>query len=63
MNILFEGLIYGLIEKKGNSDTVSHKLINSIQDGVLGEVSIDTYGGLEVPMGLGIIQQGKIVPY
>lgn len=63
MNILFEGLIYGLIEKKGNSDTVSHKLINSIQDGVMGEVSIDTYGGLEVPMGLGIIQQGEIVPY
>jgi branched-chain amino acid transport system substrate-binding protein len=63
MNILFEGLIYGLIEKKGNSDTVSHKLINSIHDGVMGEVSIDIYGGLEVPMGLGIIRQGKIVPY
>jgi len=63
MNILFEGLIYGLIGKKGNSDTVSRKLINSIQDGVMGEVSIDTYGGLEVPMGLGIIRQGEIVPY
>ena len=63
MNILFEGLIYGLIEKKGNSDTVSHKLINSIHDGVMGEVSIDTYGSLQVPMGLGIIRQGKIVPY
>ncbi len=63
MNILAEGLINGLIGKKGNPDTVSYKLINSIHDGVMGEVSIDSYGGLEVPMGLGIIRQGKIVPY
>jgi branched-chain amino acid transport system substrate-binding protein len=63
MNILSEGLINGLIIKKGNSDTVSYKLINSIHDAVMGEVSIDNYGSLEVPMGLGIIRQGKIVPY
>jgi branched-chain amino acid transport system substrate-binding protein len=62
MNILAEGLIYGLIDKKGNSDTVSRELINSMHDGVMGEVSIDTYGSLEVPMGLGIIRQGKIMP-
>ena len=63
ISILAEGLINSLIEKQGNSDTVSFKLINSIHYGIMGEVSIDSYGGLDVPMGLGIIQEGKIVPY
>jgi branched-chain amino acid transport system substrate-binding protein len=63
MNMLAEGLIKGLIGSRGNADTVSYKLINSIHNGVIGEVSIDNYGSLELPMGLGIIRQGKIVPY
>jgi hypothetical protein len=61
--MLAEGLIKGLIGSRGNADTVSYKLINSIHNGVIGEVSIDNYGSLELPMGLGIIRQGKIVPY
>ena len=63
VNIFAEGLIQGLIEKQGNADTVSFIITNHKYDGVMGEVSVDNEGGLIVPMGLGVIKQGKILPY
>ncbi len=63
VNIFAEGLIQGLIEKQGNADTVSFNITNHKYDGVMGEVSVDNEGGLTVPMGLGVIRQGKILPY
>lgn len=62
-NIFAEGLIKGLVEKQGNADTVSFIITNHKYDGVMGEVSVDNEGGLIVPMGLGVIKQGKILPY
>ena len=62
-NIFAEGLIKGLIEEQGNADTVSFIMTNHKYQGVMGEISIDNDGGLRVPMGLGVIRHGRILPY
>jgi branched-chain amino acid transport system substrate-binding protein len=61
--IFAEGLIEGLVEKQGNADTVSFKITNHKYSGVLGDVLVDNEGGLTVPMGIGMIRQGKVLPY
>lgn len=63
VHIFAEGLIEGLIEKKGNADTVSFIITNHKYSGVMGDVSVDNEGGLTVPMGIGVIRQGKVLPY
>ena len=63
MNIFAEGLIQGLVEKHGNADTVSFIITNHKYSGITGDISVDNEGGLSVPMGLGIIKKGRIVPY
>jgi branched-chain amino acid transport system substrate-binding protein len=62
-NIFAEGLIEGLVEKEGNADTVSFKITNHKYGGVMGDVLVDNEGGFTVPMGIGIIRQGKVLPY
>lgn len=62
IQILSGGLVEGLVISKGNADTVSFKITNRKYYGVIGDVSIDNMGGLIVPMGLGVIREGKIVP-
>ncbi len=62
MQILLEGLVEGLVIGKGNADTVSFKVTNRKYYGVIGDVSVDSMGGLIVPMGVGVIREGKIVP-
>jgi len=61
-NIFAEGLIEGLVEKQGNADTVSFKITNHKYSAVMGDVSVDNEGGLTVPMGIGIITKGKVLP-
>jgi branched-chain amino acid transport system substrate-binding protein len=63
VHIFAEGLIQGLIEKQGNADTVSFIITNHKYSGVMGDVSVDNEGGLTVPMGIGTIKQGKVMPY
>jgi ABC-type branched-subunit amino acid transport system substrate-binding protein len=62
MQILSEGLVEGLVIGKGNADTVSFKVTNRKSHGIMGDGSIDNMGGLTVPMGLGVIREGRIVP-
>jgi branched-chain amino acid transport system substrate-binding protein len=62
-NIFAEGLIEGFVEKQGNADTVSFKITDHKYSGVIGDVLVDNEGGLTVPMGIGIIRQGKVLPY
>ena len=61
--ILSEGLAKGLIEGKGNAETVSYLITNHKFSGVAGELSVDNEGGLKVPMGIGIVKHGRIEPY
>jgi hypothetical protein len=62
MQILLEGLVEGIVIGKGNAETVSFKVTNKKYNGVMGAVSVDNEGGLTVPMGLGVIRKGKIMP-
>jgi branched-chain amino acid transport system substrate-binding protein len=62
IQILSGGLVEGLVIGKGNADTVSFKVTNRKYYGVIGDVSVDNMGGLIVPMRLGVIREGKIVP-
>jgi branched-chain amino acid transport system substrate-binding protein len=61
MKILSEGLVEGLVIGKGNADTVSFKVTNRKNYGIMGDGSIDNMGGLTVPMGVGVIKEGKIM--
>ena len=62
VSILSEGLVDGLVSGHGNAETVSFKTTNRKYEGVMGNLAIDNEGGLSVPMGMGVIRKGKIVP-
>lgn len=56
-------LVDGLVSGHGNAETVSFKTTNRKYEGVvMGNLAIDNEGGLSVPMGMGVIRKGKIVP-
>ena len=55
-------LEHGLVSGHGNAETVSFKTTNRKYEGVMGNIAIDNEGGLSVPMGMGVIRKGKIVP-
>jgi len=62
VQILLEGLAYGLVKGHGNAETVSFHVTNRTYQGILGEVHVDNQGALMVPMELGVIREGKILP-
>jgi len=62
VSVLSEGLVDGLVSGHGNAETVSFKTTNRKYEGVMGDIAIDNEGGLSVPMGMGVIKKGKIVP-
>jgi branched-chain amino acid transport system substrate-binding protein len=62
VSILSEGLVDGLVSGHGNAETVSFKTTNRKYEGIMGNVAIDNEGGLSVPMGMGVIRKGKIIP-
>ncbi len=62
VGILSEGLVDGLVSGHGNAETVSFRTTNRKYEGVMGKIAIDNEGGLSVPMGMGVIRKGNIVP-
>lgn len=62
VQILLEGLAYGLVKGHGNAETVSFHVTNRTYQGIMGEVHVDNQGALIVPMELGVIREGKILP-
>jgi branched-chain amino acid transport system substrate-binding protein len=62
VQILLEGLAYGLVKGHGNAETVSYHVTNRTYQGIMGEVHVDDQGALIVPMKLGVIREGKISP-
>ena len=62
VQILSEGLAYGLLKGRGNAETVSFHVTNRTYQGIMGEVHVDNQGALIVPMELGVIREGKISP-
>ena len=60
VQILSEGLAYGLVKGRGNAETVSFHVTNRTYQGIMGEVHVDNQGALIVPMELGVIREGKI---
>ena len=63
IQILSEGLAYGLIKGQGSAETVSFHVTNRTYQGIMGEVHVDDQGALTLPMELGIIREGKILPF
>ncbi len=56
-------IVDGLIKADGKTDKVLSVLAKQEKyHGIMGESNIDDAGGLSVPMGLGIIKSGKIMP-
>ena len=62
VQILSEGLAYGLDKGQGSAETVSFHVTNRTYQGIMGEVHVDDQGALVVPMGMGVIIKGKILP-
>jgi branched-chain amino acid transport system substrate-binding protein len=62
IQILSEGLEYGLIKGQGTAETVSFHVTNRTYQGIMGEVHVDDQGALVVPMETGVIEKGKILP-
>jgi branched-chain amino acid transport system substrate-binding protein len=62
VQILSEGLAYGLIKGQGSAETVSFHVTNRTYQGIMGKVHVDNEGALTLPMELGIIREGKILP-
>ncbi len=62
IQILSEGLAYGFIKGQESAETVSYHVTNRTYQGIMGEVRVDDQGALTVPMELGIIREGKILP-
>jgi branched-chain amino acid transport system substrate-binding protein len=60
--ILAEGLAYSFIKGRGNPETVTFHVVGKRYQGIFGEVSIDNEGSLVVPMELGFMRDGKILP-
>ena len=56
-------LANALIEAKGDVEKAQKMLTTKGNfDGIMGQIKIDSEGGSEVPMGLGIIKAGQIMP-
>ena len=62
VQILAEGLAYGLNKGQGSAETVSFHVTNRTYQGIMGEVHVDNMGALVVPMEVGVIEKGKILP-
>jgi len=62
VQILSEGLEYGLKKGQGSAETVSFYVTNRTYQGIMGEVHVDDQGALAVPMEVGVIRKGKILP-
>jgi len=62
VQILSEGLAYGLNKGHGSAETVSFHVTNRTYQGIMGEIHVDDMGALLVPMEVGVIEKGKIVP-
>ena len=62
IQILAEGLAYGLNKGQGSAETVSFHVTNRTYQGIMGEVHVDNMGALVVPMEVGVIEKGKILP-
>jgi branched-chain amino acid transport system substrate-binding protein len=63
VQILSEGLAYGLVKGHGNAETVSFHVTNRTYQGIMGKVHVDNQGALMVPMDLCVIREGKISPF
>jgi branched-chain amino acid transport system substrate-binding protein len=62
VQILSEGLAYGLDKGQGSAETVSFHVTNRTYQGIMGEVHVDDQGALVVPMEMGVIIKGKLLP-
>jgi branched-chain amino acid transport system substrate-binding protein len=62
VQILSEGLAYGLNKGQGSAETVSFHVTNRTYQGIMGEVHVDNMGALVIPMEVGIIEKGNILP-
>jgi branched-chain amino acid transport system substrate-binding protein len=62
VQILSEGLGYGLNKGQGSAETVAFHVTNRKYQGIMGEVHVDNMGALVVPMEVGVIEKGKILP-
>jgi len=60
--ILAEGLAYASLKGGGNPDLVTFHVVGKRYQGIFGEASIDNEGSLVLPMELGVIRDGTMLP-
>ena len=59
-----EIFVEAINKSEGNMKNASEGLRSmGVYNGIFGKVQIDETGGMEVPMGIGVIKESKIVPY